>query len=225
MKVMLVPLLIALILAGAAEALRRTATIESALATADEQLTTTGTTSRDADEALDSSLALARRVPLLGTRLERDVRRHRGLEAYWQRDYAALVSGPLAPTPTDSDPTLLLLSANAAFRQAAIRTGTPQVLARSLDDVLKGYATVLDRDPANGDAAHNYEFVSRLRGALAGGRMAAMPAPEAQSMQGEEGDPPEGTQKSDFNVIVPLRPEERQEQLDPGAGATFQRKG
>ncbi len=225
MKVMLVPLLLALVMAGTAEGLRRAATIEAALATADEQLTTTGTTSRGADDALDTSLAIARRVPVLGARLERDVRLHRGLEAYWQRDYAALISGPLAPTTLDTDSTLLLLSANAAFRQAAARAGTPQVLARGLDDVLKGYATVLDRDPSNGDAAHNYEFVSRLRSALAGGRMNAMPEPDPQNMQGEEGEPPEGTPKSDFNVIVPLRPDERQEQLDPGAGATFQRKG
>mgnify|MGYP003348064043 CR=1 FL=1 len=94
-----------------------------------------------------------------------------------------------------------------------------------LDDVLKGYATVLDRDPGNRDAAYNYEFVARLRGALAGGRTSGAAEPEARSIQGEQGEPPQGTRKSDFNVIVPLRPEERQEQLDPGGGAEFKRKG
>jgi hypothetical protein len=91
--------------------------------------------------------------------------------------------------------------------------------------VLKGYGRVLDQSPASLDAAYNYEFVARLRNALSGGRASGLPEPESRSMQGEEGEPPEGTRKSDFNVIVPLRPEERQEQLDPGSGAEFKRKG
>ena len=88
-----------------------------------------------------------------------------------------------------------------------------------------GYLTVLKNSPRNEDAAYNYEFVSRLRGALAGGRTSGAAEPEARSIQGEQGEPPQGTRKSDFNVIVPLRPEERQEQLDPGGGAEFKRKG
>lgn len=225
MKVLVAPLIAAVLLIAAAEGLRRAAGTEDALAAAGRELTTTGATSRETDASLDRALDLGRRVPLLGARLETDVRRHRATEAYWQRDFASLVSGPLAPTPTDTDPALLLLSANAAFRQVATRTGTPQQITRALDDVLKGYGTLLERDPGNADAAYNYEYVARLRSALAGGRMSALPQQTEQSMQGEQGEPPQGTQKSDFNVIVPLRPEERQEQLDPGSGNTFQRKG
>jgi len=225
MKVLVAPLLAAVLLVVAGEGLRRAAGIEDALAMAGQELTTSGVTSRDTGAALDEALDLGRSLPVLGARLEADVRRHRAAEAYWQRDYPTLVSGSMAPAPTDSDPTLLLLSANAAFRQTAGRTGSPQDLARALDDVLKGYETLLERNPGNADAAYNYEYVARLRSALAGGRMSAMPEQTQQDMQGEEGEPPEGTRKSDFNVIVPLRPEERQEQLDPGSGTTFQRKG
>jgi len=225
MKSVLVSLVLVVALVAAAEGFRRAAAIEEALATADEQLTTTGAISRDADATLDAALGLASRLPVLGPRLEQQVRRNRATQAYWQRDYAALVSGPLAPAATETDATIRLLSANAAFRQAAKRGGTPQVIARGFDDVLKAYADVLDRDPANVNGAYNYEFVSRLRSALAGGRASGTPEPDSRSMQGEPGEPPKGTPKSDFNVIVPLRPEERQEQLDPGAGAEFKRKG
>ncbi len=225
MKSVLVPLVIVVALIVAAEGLRRAAVIEDALATADEQLTTSGAASRDTDIDLDSALDVAGRLPVIGARLEQQVRRNRATQAYWQREYAALVSGPLAPTATETDTTIQLLSANAAFRQAVARGGTTQVLARSLDDILKGYGSVLDRDASSVSGAYNYEFVSRLRGALAGGRTGGMPDPEAKSMQGEPGEPPKGTPKSDFNVIVPLRPEERQEQLDPGAGIEFKRKG
>ncbi|MEQ1760267.1 MAG: hypothetical protein ABL986_18270 [Vicinamibacterales bacterium] len=225
MKSVLVSIVLVIVLIAAAEAFRRAAAIEDALAVADEQLTTSGAASRDTDEALDNALALAARVPVLGPRLQQDVRQNRAAQAYWQGEYAALVSGPLAPAATDNDPTLQLLSANAAFRQAVMRAGTPQVLARGLDEVLKGYGAALDKAPGNVDAAYNYEFVARLRSALAGGRASGMPEPEERNMQGEPGEPPKGTPKSDFNVIVPMRPEERQEQLDPGTGAEFKRRG
>jgi hypothetical protein len=225
MKSRLAALVIVIALLVAAEGIRRTARVEATLADAQEQLTTLGAVSRDTDEQLDAAMATAGRVPMLGPRLQIEVRHTRAMQAYWQRDYTALTAGVLAPSTDDTDPTLLLLSANAAFRLAATRTGTPQTLARGLDDVLKAYVNVLDRAPANADAAYNYELVSRLRGALSGGRMSAMPQPDAGSMQGQPGEPPKGTPRSDFNVIVPLRPDERQEQLDPGAGTEFKRKG
>jgi hypothetical protein len=225
MKSAFVALIVVVILVIAGEGFRRAGLVEETLATADEQLTTTGAASREIESELDEAIELASRVPMLGPGLTRQVRLNRAMQAYWQREYVSFTSGPLAPTPGDSDSTLQLLAANAAFRQAVSRTGTPQALARGLDDVLKGYAGVLDVDPSNVDAAYNYEFTSRLRSALAGGRSSGTPAPDSRNMQGEQGDPPEGTRKSDFNVIVPLRPEERQEQLDPGAGNEFKRQG
>jgi hypothetical protein len=225
MKSVLVSLIVMVLLFAAAEGARRAALVEDVLATADEQLTTTGVVSREVDGQLEEAVALAARLPAIGDSLTRQVRVNRAMQAYWQREYAALSSGPLAAPADETDATLRLLAANAVFRQAMTRTGTPQALARGLDDVLKGYAEVLDVDPANINAAYNYEFTSRLRSALAGGRSSGMPEPESRNMQGEQGDPPEGTRKSDFNVIVPMRPEERQEQLDPGAGNEFKRQG
>jgi hypothetical protein len=217
-------LVAALVVAGAA--FRRASLIEDRLATAREQLTTTSRVAPELAAQLDESVSLVGRIPVIGTRITREVRRQRAEGAYWQGDYVALAPAAVGTTEaTEDDPLVLLLSANARFRNAVRQNRTPQTLIRSLDEVLKGYGEVLKADPASTDAAFNYEYVVRLRAALAGGRGSNMPAPETSNMQGEEGEPPTGNQQSDFNVIVPLRPEERQEQMDPGAGAEFKRKG
>lgn len=217
-------IVVALVVAGTA--FRRAATIGDTLATSHEQLLTMGSVAPELDAQLDESTELVRRVPLLGPRVAREVNTGRAEAAYWQRNYAALAptAGAAAASP-ETDPALLLLSANAGFRSTVLQNRTPQTLMRSLDQVLKGYAAVLQADPNAIDAAYNYEYIVRLRTALASNRTATMPAPRQNNMQGEEGEPPMDGQKSDFNVIVPLRPEERQEQMDPGAGADFKRQG
>jgi hypothetical protein len=227
MKTLLGFALLVLVLLGAGLAFRRAAAIEDSIAAADEQLVTTTRVAPDLDRQLDESVALVRRVPVLGARLSREVRLQRASANYWQGNYAALASTATGTTgiPEDDDAELLLLSANASFRKAVKENRTPQALARSLDDVLKGYGAALKADPESTTAAYNYEYVVRLRTALTSGRGATMPAPRQMNMQGEQGEPPKGSRQSDFNVIVPLRPEERQEQLDPGAGAEFKRKG
>ena len=67
----------------------------------------------------------------------------------------------------DIDPDLLLIAANATFR-ASQREGHagPQAVQR-LDGVLQAYASVLKAAPRQADAAYNYEFVARLRDAIA----------------------------------------------------------
>jgi hypothetical protein len=219
-----VVIVVVLLLAGVA--FRRAAIIEDRLADAETELITAGGVAPATEEAIDEALELAGRVPLVGARLQREVRLRRAEAAYWQGNYTAVAPTPgAAAAMTDEDPALVLVAANAGFRSAVQANRAAPALARTLDEVLKGYATAIQADPASRDAAHNYEYVVRLRTALTAGRGATVPAPEQNNMQGEAGEPPEGSRESDFNVIVPLRPEERQEQMDPGAGATFQRKG
>jgi hypothetical protein len=219
-----VVIVVVLLLAGVA--FRRAAIIEDRLADAETELITAGGAAPATEEAIDEALALAGRVPFVGARLQREVRLRRAEAAYWQGNYTAVAPTPgAAAAMTDEDPALVLVAANAGFRSAVQANRAAPALARTLDEVLKGYATAIQADPASRDAAHNYEYVVRLRTALTAGRGATVPAPEQNNMQGEAGEPPEGSRESDFNVIVPLRPEERQEQMDPGAGATFQRKG
>lgn len=225
LRSLIVPALVVIVLVAAGEGFRRAATIEEQLGAAETQLLTSGAASRSADEAVDGALAPAVRIPVLGPRLAQQVRRSRATQAYWQRDYDLLTNGALAPAETETDGALLLLSANAGYRSTVGRKLRPADMAKALDDSLKAYARVLDQDPSAADAAYNYEFVSRLRSALAGGRTSGAPTGNPRDMQGETGEPPKGAQKSDFKVIVPMRPEERQEQMDPGTGGAFQRKG
>jgi hypothetical protein len=117
------------------------------------------------------------------------------------------------------------ISANAMLRELARQPVDRQALARSLDAVLKAYVSVLDVDPNDVDAAYNYEFVSRLRAALAAGRGGGVPLPLESDVHGEKGSPPPQTKPNEFNIIVPLRPEERQEQIDPQAGTVPPRRG
>ena len=63
------------------------------------------------------SLALERRVPMLGKAAETDARDVRAAAGYWRTDYAAIApqhdpNGVI----TETDPAILLLNANAAFR-------------------------------------------------------------------------------------------------------------
>ncbi len=176
------------------------------------------------NRGVDEIVRDAKRIPLIGQRIERAVRLQRAETAYWRRDYDTLPPAA-APGSRDFDPPLQLISTNAAYRNAVLQLRTSQALARGLDEVIKGYASVLEVAPALSDAAYNYEFVARLRNALASGRGSTVPAPMTPNMQGEGGAPPEETKKGDFNVIVPLRPDEREDQLDPGGGAEIQRKG
>ena len=224
MRIFVARLIGVVVLVAVAIAVRQASTLETRIATAQEQLTTVGQMTPAADANLDASASYVSRVPVLGEQIARTIRRQRAEAAYWRADYAALTAGDTASQQA-ADPSLRLLAANAAYRTAVIQQRTNQALAKSLEEVLKGYAGVLTDAPELTDAAYNYEYVVRLRNAAASGKSGAPPGPKTPPMQGEKGEPPEGTKKSDFKVIVPLRPEERQEQLDPAGGADFKRKG
>jgi len=233
MRKMITRVIIAAVLLAAGDAFRRAATIEDRIAATQEQLTTqTSTVTPAAYDAIEGQLALAGRIPLVGEPLLRDVRRQRALAAYWNGDYATVAAAAgranasTDATPGDEDPALLFVAANAAFRDT-IKPGRARAdLLRLLDESLQQYGEVLKADPDHGGAAYNYEFVGRLRTALARGQRTDQLVPEGQpNMHGEEGEPPQGTKPPEFNVIVPMRPDERQEQFDAGVGGVTRRRG
>src|SRR3954468_21694465 len=123
------------------------------------------------------SLALERRVPMVGKAAETDARDTRAAAGYWRNDYAAIAPAHDANgVITETDPAILLLNANAAFR-AATANGDRLDTVRRLDTVVKSYAEVLkapacgagDRacDSRGNDAAFNYEYAIRTRDQLA----------------------------------------------------------
>jgi hypothetical protein len=206
-----------------------------------------------ADEggSVEESLGFERRVPMVGRAVEADARDVRASAGYWQSDYAAVAPRKDANgVVTETDPGILLLSANAGFRASQ---ATPDRLntVRKLDDVVRSYAEVLkaqgkecDTDlrvceARSIDAAFNYEYAIRSREALAknrppaapkkDARIAAKPAdddlPAGPTIHGRPGGPPPATDMNQFKIVIPKRGEERKDAPDAGKGGQKIRKG
>jgi hypothetical protein len=227
-KQMLTRLILAAVLVGAADVARRAAIAEERLADAQEELTIQpdAVTSATFDE-VENELAFAGRIPLVGASLLDDVREQRAVAAYWNGDYASVAAiAPVGDDVESGEPDLMFLAANAAYRSTIQSRMERAALLRALDESLQRFGDVLEAAPSHTGAAYNYEFVARLRTALARGRQGELLANETRpNMHGEEGDPPQGTKPPEFNVIVPLRPDERQEQFDAGVGGVTRRRG
>ena len=167
--------------------------------------------------------------------------RHQATVSYWMARYTSLTESTNAakgPAPTDS--TLLFLAANAAFRTSAPQSKDTKAVVARLDMVVQAYADVLRRDPSLSDAAFNYEYVVKLRDAVAKGPAKnardakkgpveppdeSVDLPTGTTIHGRHGGPPEGESMSDFKTVTPMRYDEREEQMDPGRGRKLQRKG
>jgi hypothetical protein len=210
--------------------LRSTATVEQQLANAEQALTTVGPSAAlDTLDTIDVGNAFAVRLPVVGALLSNEVNRQQARAAYWLSDYTALppVGEEGAAAADDSD--LVFLSANAGFRSVQRSDLDASGAIQGLDAVLQSYARVLLEEPRRLDAAFNYEFVSLQRMLLAGGgELDAFLEDEAEAdpsdMHGAEGAPPPDTAPGEFNVIVPMRPDERGE-FEAGAGSVRQRQG
>jgi hypothetical protein len=194
------------------------------------------------------SLALERRVPMLGKAAETDARNVRAAAGYWRTDYAAIAPQHDANgVITETDPAILLLNANAAFR-ASQAAGDRLDTVRRLDTVVKNYAEVL-KAPACGagnracdgrsvDAAFNYEYAIRTRDMLAKQRGPAAKAPakmakaadetdlpSGPTVHGKPGAPPAAVDMNQFKIVIPKRGEERKDAPDAGKGGQKIRKG
>ena len=66
--------------------------------------------------------------------------------------------------------------------------------------------------------------LSALRRVAATGKGDGITMPSRSDINGDKGSPPKETTPREFNIIVPLQPDERQDQ-SPQAGSTPQRKG
>ena len=86
---------------------------------------------------------------------------------YWLARYDDLVR----TRGGDPDPAVRLAAANAAYRVARRAAEPGTAMAERLDAVREAYGEVLTLDPANADAAWNYEFVARTRDVVARARV------------------------------------------------------
>lgn len=232
MKTLAGQLLIALALVVAGEAVRRASQVEAGLASAEAALATLDPAAADAQYGeVEDQLGLAARVPFIGEQLVSDVRQERAMVAYWRGDYAAVptAEADLAPAAISAD--AVLIAGNAAYRAVKGRRGGQQG-AQDLDPVLRIYTMLLKKSPGHLDGAYNYEYVVRLRNVLsrqkpgeASKAEGGSNEPAPPSVHGEKGDPPTDTPPDQFNVIIPLKPEERGELMKAGTSGPRQRKG
>ena len=205
----------------------------------------------DEGSTVEESLGIERRVPLVGHAVESDARDVRASAGYWQTDYAAVAPRKDANgVVTETDPGILLLSANAAFRGSQTAPDRLNTVRR-LDDVVRSYAEVLkaqgkgcDTDlrtcEAHAiDAAFNYEYAIRTREALTKSRQPAASKkdtriaakstdddlPAGPTIHGRPGGPPPATDMNQFKIVIPKRGEERKDAPDAGKGGQKIRKG
>jgi type II secretory pathway pseudopilin PulG len=187
---------------------------------------------------LESRARLAGLLPWLAG-MRDDVRQQGANATYWQALYASLRPDPAEDADAERNPQMLLIRANAAYRQIASgESGTPTV--QRLQDVLAGYAEVLKLDPWQFDAAFNYQFVARARNTLAsaagepgqargrGGKPAAdsrRPPDRTRTLHGRAGAESPGLEMNEFKMIVPRQSDERQEEQEAGRGSPRGRKG
>ena len=176
-------------------------------------------------DGLADRIGVAERIPVAGPAIRADIARQRADAVYWQRDYTSLMSAS-PEDGDDMDPVTVFLSGNAAFRDLQRRNPkADEAAVQALDGVLERYTRVLQSDPGHVDAAYNYEFIVRLRNAAARGRPTNLRPQTDADAKGERGSPPPNTKPPEFNVIVPMRPDERRDQFEAGSGSVPVRKG
>ena len=153
---------------------------------------------------------------------------------------------------TETNPSTLLVAANAAYRGSQAATDRNEVVRRlgavvkAYADVLKAPASACDADPAvcearAQDAAYNYEFAIRARDAAAKTKAAPKSAaaraatpvsasddsdlPAGPTRHGQAGGPPPAVDMNEFKMVIPKAGEERKGAPDAGKGGAKVRKG
>lgn len=238
MKSIVGGIVLALVLFGVAAASWSEAKLTRRIADAHRRL---ATLHYDSEDDIDGAVTVFNRLPWPAGASGDDVKRHRATVSYWLVRYDSLTEMTLATgQQAVTDPSLLMVAANASFRNSAPQVGDRKAAVERLDAVIQQYAEVLRKSPSYSDAAFNYEFVSKMRDSLAKApargpardkkaaekvAIVSVDLPTGPTVHGRPGAPPEGTVMSDFKTITPMRYDEREEQMDPGRGKEIRRKG
>ena len=208
--------LIALLLLAAGAVLWRSSEMERRFAEAERDLVMLRYADA-AEAAAQPGGRLAALMPGAG-RSTADQKTLETTAGYWQGKYEAVAENPEAK----------LLAANAAYRNMRKTGGSWQAVVGRMDTLVKQYAEILRDDPANTEAAFNYEYVVRLRQVIAARKQTVAPVDATDSgltIHGFAGAPPEESDMKKFKMIVPMRPDERLEAEKAGKGTTKVRKG
>jgi hypothetical protein len=205
MKSVFGPLCIAIVLALAGGAFWLAGQTERRLAEMHQQLALLQyADSIDEDEGGEATLGWSRRLPRLGEAMANDLRDERAQAQYWRSEYAAVEpKRDSAGALTESDPHLLLVSANAEFRAGQRASDRSEMLRRldrsvkTYNDVLKNMtctgpaattATAAECETLRADASYNYELAVRQRDTLARSRTTPAKMEAARNAQRLAGD-------------------------------------
>ncbi len=205
------------------------ATFEGHMADAQERLVTREYA--EAEASLDAALDWAEYgswLPWIGSDPVREVRSRQGAVRYWQGDYQALLPerGDAVTSVDPDNPALQLVVANAAFRAVQSRMTSRPAAMQALDEAMSGYLNVLRHATWFEDAAHNYEYVARLRDDIARGRRNPdADAERASDAFGQSGMPAVPADRQQFEIYIPLETEERPDTGEAGKAAPVRRRG
>jgi hypothetical protein len=208
--------IIAALLFGAGAILWRSSEMERRLAAAERDLVML----RYEDAAAAAATPGGRLAALMpgSARTVTDARSLTTAADYWQGKYDAVKDHPDAK----------LVAANASYRAMRKTGGSWQAVVGRMDTLVKDYAEILREDPANTEAAFNYEYTVRLRQIIAARKQPVQPADFSTTgvtIHGFPGAPPEEADMKKFKMIVPMRPDERLEAEKAGKGTTKVKKG
>lgn len=176
----------------------------------------------DTRDELTGTMSVTERLPGRVGSLGLNIRRHDATIHYWTARYDEMTAPAGTTNAAQIDPELLLMSANAAFRagQKEIEGDDRQAAVTRLDAVLQSYSTVLKAVPRYPDVAYNYEFVARVRDAVANGRPLpprkqeetqgrSSDLPAGRTLHGLPGGTPAGARMEEFEIVTPKRGDER----------------
>src|SRR5687767_1092832 len=206
-----------------------TARLQRHMADAQERIAT-----RQYDAALASLddaegyLEYGRWIPGVGDESLREVRARKAALQYWQGEYEAVLPAQAEPVAgvDEANVELQLVVANAAFRAGLQGEKDRTAVVQALNEAAGGYLTVLKNNTWHEDAAHNYEFVVRLRDEVAKGRRPPADQPDQGADLGESGAPTPATTLKGFEIYIPLEGSERTpEGGEAGKAEAKQRKG
>lgn len=185
---------------------------------------------RESLDTLEERYGFAAHLPFGRDTLD-EIRADQALLSYWQRDYRSLIPAqgdPMAGLPADNL-RLQSVVANAIFRDKYPAAEDQKSRLAALDAAIAAQLSVLRNVPNEASVAYNYEYLVRLRGAVAG-KGGPPKAGEGgdQGVLGHLGGEPQAADPTDFKIHVPLESRELQDQKEgreAGKTAPRERKG
>jgi hypothetical protein len=226
--------LIALLLAGLGTAAMAWGRVERQLAQAEQQIATLDYS------GVHETLGRAERfyeyvghVPFIGSSPLNQVRARKAAVHYWQRDYGAIVpaqADPIGALPPENV-ELQFIVANAVFRNGRARAESPAAVMQAIDAGIAAQLAVLKNSSRNEDAAFNYEYLLKLRAAVALKPNVGQASDEEgteKTTHGQPGGAPRQSDPTDFKIHIPLEAKEFENQAEgqqAGKAAVRERKG